>query len=115
MVGHAGIEQTERRHSCRQPDGDSHESAASAFRGIGLSHPGLADRVGMTLATVSMLKTARARPIRSSTLEAIRKALSCQPDDIFRFEPEQAACERPAVAIIGVAGADYAVSRVYAA
>ncbi len=56
----------------------------------------LADRVGMTLANLSILKTGKARAIRFSTLEAICEALSCQPGDILRFEPEQAERERPA-------------------
>jgi putative transcriptional regulator len=56
----------------------------------------LADRVGMTLANLSILKTGKARAIRFSTLEAICEALSCQPGDLLRFEsghaePEQAA------------------------
>ena len=56
----------------------------------------LADRVGMTLANLSILKTGKARAIRFSTLEAICEALSCQPGDILRFETEQTARERPA-------------------
>ena len=48
----------------------------------------LADRVGMTLANLSILKTGKARAIRFSTLEAICEALSCQPGDILVFEPE---------------------------
>ena len=50
----------------------------------------LADRVGMTLANLSILKTGKARAIRFSTLEAICEALSCQPGDILRFEAEPA-------------------------
>ena len=46
----------------------------------------LADKVGMTLANLSILKTGKARAIRFSTLEAICEALSCQPGDILRFE-----------------------------
>ena len=46
----------------------------------------LADRVGMTLANLSILKTGKARAIRFSTLNAICVALSCQPGDILRFE-----------------------------
>jgi putative transcriptional regulator len=53
----------------------------------------LADRVGMTLANLSILKTGKARAIRFSTLDAICEALSCQPGDILRFEPEHAADE----------------------
>lgn len=56
----------------------------------------LADRVGMTLANLSILKTGKARAIRFSTLEAICEALSCQPGDILRFEPETAESEQPA-------------------
>jgi putative transcriptional regulator len=47
----------------------------------------LADRVGITLANLSILKTGKARAIRFSTLDAICEALSCQPGDILRFEP----------------------------
>ena len=56
----------------------------------------LADQVGMTLANLSILKTGKARAIRFSTLDAICGALSCQPGDILRSEPEQAEGERPA-------------------
>ncbi len=56
----------------------------------------LADRVGMTPANLSILKTGKARAIRFSTLEAICEALSCQPADLLRFEPEHAQPERPA-------------------
>jgi putative transcriptional regulator len=48
----------------------------------------LADKVGMTLANLSILKTGKARAIRFSTLDAICEALSCQPGDILRFENE---------------------------
>jgi putative transcriptional regulator len=50
----------------------------------------LADRVGLTLANLSILKTGKARAIRFSTLEAICAALACQPGDLLRFEPESA-------------------------
>ena len=58
----------------------------------------LAEKVDLTLANLSILKTGKARAIRFSTLEAICEALSCQPGDILQFEPEQAELERPAVA-----------------
>ena len=58
----------------------------------------LADRIGMALANLSILKTGKARAIRFSTLDAICEALSCQPGDILRFEPEQAERKRPAAA-----------------
>jgi len=48
----------------------------------------LADRVGMTLANLSILKTNKARAIRFSTLEAICGVLGCQPGDLLSFEPE---------------------------
>jgi putative transcriptional regulator len=58
----------------------------------------LADRIGMALANLSILKTGKARAIRFSTLEAICEALSCQPGDILRFEPEQVEREQPMAA-----------------
>ena len=48
----------------------------------------LADKVDITLANLSILKTGKARAIRFSTLNAICAALSCQPGDILRFEPD---------------------------
>ena len=59
----------------------------------------LAERVDLTLANLSILKTGKARAIRFSTLEAICDALDCQPGDLLGFEPEPAARERPAAAI----------------
>ena len=47
----------------------------------------LADRVGITLANLSILKTGKARAIRFSTLEAICNALGCQPGDLLEFQP----------------------------
>ena len=58
----------------------------------------LADRVDMTLANLSILKTGKARAIRFSTLEAICGALSCQPGDLLRFESERARREPPPAA-----------------
>ena len=58
----------------------------------------LADRVGMMLANLSILKTGKARAIRFSTLDAICEALACQPGDILRFEDEHTERERPPVA-----------------
>jgi putative transcriptional regulator len=51
----------------------------------------LADRIGLTLANLSILKTGKARAIRFSTLEAICEALACQPGDILGFEAEHVA------------------------
>jgi putative transcriptional regulator len=50
----------------------------------------LAERIDITLANLSILKTGKARAIRFSTLEAICGALSCQPGDILEFVPESA-------------------------
>ena len=58
----------------------------------------LADRIGLTLANLSILKTGKARAIRFSTLDAICKALACQPGDILHFEPDQAERRHPAPA-----------------
>ena len=55
----------------------------------------LADRIGLTLANLSILKTGKARAIRFSTLEAICKALACQPGDILGFEPAPPEREQP--------------------
>jgi putative transcriptional regulator len=46
----------------------------------------LADKVGITLANLSVLKTGKAKAIRFSTLEAICDALQCQPGDLLAFE-----------------------------
>ncbi len=43
----------------------------------------LADRLGMTLANLSILKTGKARAVRFSTLDAICEALQCQPGDLL--------------------------------
>ena len=47
----------------------------------------LADRVGVTLANLSILKTGKARAVRFSTLDALCRELDCQPGDILSFEP----------------------------
>ena len=56
----------------------------------------LADRVGRTLANLSILKTGKARAIRFSTLDAICQALSCQPGDILQFASERVERKRSA-------------------
>jgi len=53
-------------------------------RGITLTE--LADRVGITLANLSVLKNGRARAIRFSTLTALCDALDCQPGDLFTVQ-----------------------------
>ena len=47
----------------------------------------LADRVGVTLANLSILKTGKARAVRFSTLDALCRELECQPGDLLAFEP----------------------------
>lgn len=49
----------------------------------------LSDTIGITLANLSILKTGKARAIRFSTLDAICRALQCQPGDILEFDPRQ--------------------------
>lgn len=48
----------------------------------------LSARVDLTLSNLSILKTGKAKAIRFSTLEAICKALDCQPADILEYQPE---------------------------
>lgn len=48
----------------------------------------LSENVGLTLANLSILKTGKAKAVRFSTLEAICKALECQPGDILAYDEE---------------------------
>ena len=50
----------------------------------------LAERVGLTLANLSILKTGKAKAIRFSTLEAICRELECQPGDLLEYGVAQA-------------------------
>ena len=47
----------------------------------------LSEKIGITLANLSVLKTGKARAIRFSTLDSICQALQCQPGDILEFVP----------------------------
>ena len=58
-----------------------HLDALLAQRGLTLTE--LADRVGLTLANLSILKNGRAKAIRFSTLTALCDALDCQPGDLL--------------------------------
>ena len=49
----------------------------------------LADRIGITPANLSIIKTGKAKAIRFSTLEAICKELDCQPADILEFKEDE--------------------------
>ena len=53
----------------------------------------LADRVGVTIANLSILKTGKARAMRFSTLDALCRELDCQPGDLLVFEPGPADIE----------------------
>jgi len=49
----------------------------------------LSEKVGITMANLSILKNAKAKAIRLSTLDAICKALECQPGDILEYRPDE--------------------------
>ena len=49
----------------------------------------LSDRIGLTLANLSILKTGKAKAIRFTTLEAICRELDCQPGDLLEFVPDE--------------------------
>lgn len=53
-----------------------------------ISSTELAERIGLTPANLSILKTGKAKAVRFSTLEAICKVLECQPGDILAFEED---------------------------
>jgi putative transcriptional regulator len=50
-----------------------------------MSVTALAEKVGITMANISVLKNGKAKAIRLSTLEAICKALQCQPGDVLQY------------------------------
>jgi putative transcriptional regulator len=64
---------------------DVHLDKLLTKRGLTLTE--LADRVGITLANLSVLKNGRARAIRFSTLTALCHELECQPGDLFTVRP----------------------------
>ena len=55
----------------------------------------LAERIDITLANLSILKTGKARAIRFTTLEAICHVLGCQPGDLLEFQPDSGVDEAP--------------------
>lgn len=59
-----------------------------AQRKIGLTE--LANEVDITLANLSILKNSKAKAVRFTTLEAVCKALDCQPGDILQYVPNEA-------------------------
>ncbi len=64
-----------------------------AKRKIGLTE--LSDRVGITLANLSILKNNRAKAVRFSTLNAICRELNCQPADILEYTPDPEGVDIP--------------------
>lgn len=52
-----------------------------------MSSSELAEKVGITAANLSILKTGKAKAVRFSTLAALCKALDCQPGDILEYQP----------------------------
>ena len=60
----------------------------SLLRDRGMTLTELADAIGITLANLSFLKTGKAKAIRFSTLDALCRALACQPGDLIIFEAE---------------------------
>ena len=61
----------------------------------------LSERIGITLANLSILKTGKARAVRFSTLEAICEALECQPGELLEFDSASGADQTPARAAGG--------------
>jgi putative transcriptional regulator len=61
-----------------------HLDKVLADRGMTLTE--LSEEVGITLANLSILKTGKARAIRFSTLDALCRALDCQPGDLLTYE-----------------------------
>ena len=54
-----------------------------------MSSTKLAERIDITQANLSILKTNKARAVRFSTLEAICRELNCQPGDLLEYQPEE--------------------------
>ena len=52
-----------------------------------MSSKELAERIGITMANLSILKSGKAKAVRFTTLEAICLELNCQPGDLFEFQP----------------------------
>jgi putative transcriptional regulator len=48
----------------------------------------LAERVGITMANLSLLKTGKVKAVRFSTLEALCRELNCQPGDLLEYDPD---------------------------
>jgi len=59
-----------------------------------MSSTELAEKIGITTANLSILKTNKAKAIRFSTLEEICKALTCQPADLLEYVPEDESTQK---------------------
>ena len=53
-----------------------------------MSYGELADKIGISATNLSILKTGKAKAVRFSTLEALCRALDCQPGDILEYRPD---------------------------
>ncbi|QEH95035.1 helix-turn-helix domain-containing protein [Gluconobacter thailandicus] len=62
-----------------------HVSLDELLKERGMSLTELSEKVNLTLANLSILKTGKAKAIRFSTLEALCRVLDCQPGDILRY------------------------------
>jgi putative transcriptional regulator len=85
-----------RSHAEDQPDGDEGPHTASAPIAVrlddlladrGMTLTELAERVGITIVNLSILKNGRARAIRFTTLASLCEALGCQPGDLLSYQP----------------------------
>ncbi|GBR13703.1 helix-turn-helix domain-containing protein [Gluconobacter frateurii] len=65
-----------------------HVSLDELLKERGMSLTELSEKVGLTLANLSILKTGKAKAIRFSTLDALCRVLDCQPGDILRYSDE---------------------------
>lgn len=54
-----------------------------------MSSQELAEKIGLTQANLSILKTGKAKAVRFTTLDALCRALDCQPGDILEFDPSK--------------------------
>ena len=57
----------------------------------------LSQRVGITLANLSILKTNKAKAVRFSTLDALCRELDCQPGDLLEYRPDESSSETDAL------------------
>ncbi len=88
------------RHGAGRPDTEAGlETGGGAAIGVrldellaerGLTLTELAERVGITVVNLSILKNGRARAVRFSTLARLCEALGCQPGDLLTYHPAQA-------------------------